>query len=1128
MKCSRCQAENREGARFCRECAAAFGAVCSNCGTKLEGGSKFCDGCGAPLAAAPAAGPGLSHFASPESYTPKHLAERILTSKAALEGERKQVTVLFADLKGSMELLADRDPEQARKILDPVLEHMMDAVHRYEGTVNQVMGDGIMALFGAPVAHEDHAVRACYAALRMQESVKRYSEGVRRVEGVPIRIRVGLNSGEVVVRAIGSDLHMDYTAVGQTTHLAARMEQLADAGSTLLTAATVALAEGFVEVRSLGPTPVKGLAAPIEVFELTGASAARSRLQASASRGLTKFVGRSAELVQLQDALDLARGGAGQVVAMVGDAGVGKSRLLWEFTHSHRTEGCLVVEAASVSYGKATAYLPVIELLKSYFAIEPRDDGRKTREKLTGKLLSLDRALEASLPGFLSLLDVATGDEQWERLDPSQRRQRTFDGFKRLLLRESQVQPLIVVFEDLHWIDRDTEAILEGFVEGLPTARLLLLVNYRPEYRHGWGSKTYYRQLRIDPLAPASAGELLNGLLGSDAALDPLKRLLVGRTEGNPFFLEEIVRSLVETAALAGERGAYRLVRDVHAVTVPPTAQTVLAARMDRLGPEDKRRLQAAAVIGKDVPLRLLLALADESEDDLRAGVGRLQGAEFLYEARLFPEVEYTFKHALTHEVAYGSVLHDRRRAWHRRILEALHSGHADRLEDQAERLAHHALRAEVWDEAVKYLRLAGMRAVEQASRRHAIELFDQALGALPRLPTNEVSSKLNIDLLIRLRGALFSVGEMQRASQCLQNAETLALSIGDNVSLATIRAWLVHGYWTTAAYAAGLDIAERTPHQLDEVTNSGWSVTRSISLGQIHYSRGDYREAISVLEDIAQRTRSGELRHNKIERTAGLRSVAARCFLTMALAEQGSFARGDEIAAEAQGISEEARSPDTIIHALFGIGYSRGLRGDVRAAGAPLERALAIIEETGLSFYAPWAKSFLGSVYVIAGRASEAIDILAAGVRDAEVGHIGCVYARVLIGLAYAHSLAGELTNARAAGEKGLHEAVEAGERGHEAYARHLFGLILSQENNFEQSARSLGEALGLATELGMRPLVAHCHVGLANVSGRTGNRTESDQHFAVAAALYREMGMRYWLEKAEKKMKMFGRATT
>jgi class 3 adenylate cyclase len=444
----------------------------------------------APTAVAPTALPART----PLAYTPAYLAEKILTSRRALEGERKQVTVLFADLKGSTELIRDLDPEAAQRLLDPALQRMMEAVHRFEGTVNQVLGDGIMALFGAPVAHEDHAVRACYAALAMQAALHHYSEEVRHSHGLEIQARVGLNSGEVVVRAIGNDLHMDYSAVGQTTHLAARMEQLATPGSIRLTAATLRLAEGLVQVHALGQFPVKGLTESMEVFELVGVSAIRQRLQASAARGLTRFVGRQQELGALQQALERARAGHGQVVALVGEPGVGKSRLVYEFVHAHYTPGWLVLESASVSYGKATPYLPVIALLKRYSHIEERDDPRTIRAKVTGQVLTLDETLQDTLPAFLSLLDALPDDSPFLKLDPPQRRQRTLDALKRVVLRESHVQPLLLVFEDLHWIDSETQALLDSLVESLPTARIFLLVNYRPEYQHSWGSQTAYTQ----------------------------------------------------------------------------------------------------------------------------------------------------------------------------------------------------------------------------------------------------------------------------------------------------------------------------------------------------------------------------------------------------------------------------------------------------------------------------------------------------------------------------------------------------------------------------------------------------------------------------------------------------------
>ena len=623
---------------------------------------------------------------------------------SALEGERKQVTVLFADLKGSTELIRDLDPEAAQTLLDPALQHMMDAVHRFEGTVNQVLGDGIMALFGAPVAHEDHAVRACYAGLAMQAAMRRDAEEVRRSHGLEMQMRVGLNSGEVVVRAIGNDLHMDYSAVGQTTHLAARMEQLATPGSIRLTAATLRLVEGLVQVNALGRFPVRGLPEPVEVFELVGASAVRRRLQATAARGLTRFVGRETELKVLHQALEETGAGHGQIVAVVGEAGVGKSRLVYEFVHSHHTPGWSVLESASVSYGKATPYVPVLDLLKRYSHIEDHDDTRTIRAKLTGQILTLDVALQDAIPALLSLLDALPDDSPFRQLDPAQRRQHTLTALKRVLLRESQVQPLLLVCEDLHWIDTETQALLDSLVESLPTARLLLLVNYRPEYQHPWGSKTYYTQLRLDPLPPANTEELLQALLGGDADLTRLKQLLIERTEGNPFFLEESVRTLIEMGVLVGERGVYRLAQPLDSLQVPATVQAVLAARIDRLPPEEKRLLQTAAVVGTEVPFALLRAIADLPEDALHRGLAHLQAAEFLYETRLFPEPEYTFKHALTHEVAYGSLLLERRRGLHARLVEALEALAPERVAEQVERLAHHALRGEVWDKAVHLL----------------------------------------------------------------------------------------------------------------------------------------------------------------------------------------------------------------------------------------------------------------------------------------------------------------------------------------------------------------------------------------------------------------------------------------
>ena len=493
----------------------------------------------------------------------------------------------------------------------------------------------------------------------------------------------------------------------------------------------------------------------MEVFELVGASGIRRRLQAAAVRGLTRFVGRDTELAALGQALERAGGGHGQVVAVVGEAGVGKSRLVYECVHAPSTQGWQVLESASVSYGKATPYFPVIDLLKRYVHVEDADDPRTIRAKVTGQVLTLDETLQETIPALLWLLDALPEESPFRALDPPQRRQRLLDALKRVLLRESQVQPLLLVFEDLHWIDTETQALLDRLVDSLPTARILLLVNYRPEYQHGWSNKTSYTQLRLDPLPPASADEVLQALLGDDPSLTPLKPRLIARTEGNPFFLEESVRALVETGVLVGERGAYRLEHALQSLQVPATVQAVLAARIDRLPPEEKRLLQTAAVVGMEVSLPLLQAIAETPEELLQRSLAQLQTAEFLYETRLFPEHEYTFKHALTHEVAYGSLLLERRRVLHARIVEALEALAGDRVAEQVERLAHHALRGEVWAKALVYCRQAGEKAMARSAYREAMGYFEQALSALPHLPETRDTREQAIDLRLALRSAL-------------------------------------------------------------------------------------------------------------------------------------------------------------------------------------------------------------------------------------------------------------------------------------------------------------------------------------------------------------------------------------
>jgi class 3 adenylate cyclase/tetratricopeptide (TPR) repeat protein len=1052
-----------------------------------------------------------------DSSIPPHLAEKILTSRSALEGERKHVTVLFADLKGSLELLADRDPEEARQLLDPVLERMMAAVHRYEGTVNQVMGDGIMALFGAPIAHEDHAVRACYAALAMQEAIRRYSEDVRRGYGLEVQIRVGLNSGEVVVRAIGNDLHMDYSAIGQTTHLAARMEQLAPPGSIRLTADTLRLAEGWVQVTPLGPVPVKGLPDPVEVCELVGAGPSRTRWQAFAARGLTPFVGRQAELAALHQALEQAGAGHGQVVAVIGEPGVGKTRLFHEFTHASRPQGWLLLESSSASYGKATPYLPVIDLLKDYFQLEDRDAGRRMREKLTGKLLTLDPTLGPTLPAFLALLEVAVEDSLWQALDPSQRRQRTLDALKRLLLRESQVQPLLLVFENLHWIDAETQTFLDGLVESLPTAHLLLLVNYRPEYQHGWRNKTYYSQLRLDPLPPVSAEALLHSLLGEDTSLAPLKQRLIERTQGNPFFLEESVRTLVETQVLVGTQGAYCLAQALPSIQVPSTVQAVLAARIDRLPLEEKQLLHTAAVIGNEVPFALLQAIVETPEELLRLGLMHLQAAEFLYETRLFPEIEYTFKHALTQQVAYETLLQERRRALHARIVVALEALAGDRVAEQVERLAHHALRGEVWDKALAYCQQAGEKAIARSAYREAVGYFEQALNALSHLPEQRDTHERAIDLRLALRSALLPSGDSERILVHLREAETLAVALDDRRRLAHVSGFLSVYFRNLGVYDQAIVAAQRALVLATESGDAAIQALANLYLGAAYWAQGDYRRAIDCLRQTVGSLHD-DLRRERLGQV-NLPSVQALAFLAACHAELGLFVEGCALGEEGLQIAETVSHPSSLMWATYGSGLLSLCQGNMPKALSLLERAMSICQDADLLLFVPRMAAALGAAYTLAGRVADAVALLIPAMEQTLSTDMTGFQALCRLPLGEAQMLAGRLEEAHALVEHTLALARAHQERSNEAYALRLLGEIAARHQPPEpnQAETFYCRALALAEELGMRPLMAHCRLGLGKLYATIGRRAEAGAELSVALELYRAMEMTFWLSQAE-----------
>jgi class 3 adenylate cyclase/tetratricopeptide (TPR) repeat protein len=1058
------------------------------CGFAIGADDKFCGGCGQPI------------------------ADKALASRAALEGERKQVTILVADVTGSMELLAGRDPEEARKILDPIVGLMMDAVHRYEGTVNQVMGDGIMALFGAPTAHEDHAVRACYAAVDIQNAARRYAE--RPIAGgrSPL-VRVGLNSGEVVVRAIGSDLHMDYSAIGRTTHLAARMEQVAEPGTILATAHVMRSAGEYVTSRPLGRTPVRGLPEPVEIFEITGTAGTRVRFDSSLARGLSPFVGRDSVVRSLVDALTRAGRGGGELVALVGEPGVGKSRVVWELLHHHVPPEWRILQARSTSFGKATPYLPVIGLLRRSFDLDDHAAAAHIAGAVADGVAALDGALAADVPALLAVMGAAGDDARWRALDPAQQRERIRSAVKRLVVELARRQPLALVFEDLQWIDQDTQDILDVLVDTLPSAHVLMLVDYRPEYRHGWTGRPRYTELRLEPLPADTAASLVDGFLGRRGSVAGVRQSVLARTQGNPLFIEEMVRHFVENGALVGDRGDYECRREPDGLDVPDTVHAVLAARIDRLDADDKRVLQAAAVVGKRIPLPVLEDIGVVTGTVLRDAMARLTRTEFLHEESRFPEIEYAFNHALAHDVAYAGLLHDRRKHLHAAALAAMERLHAGRLSGHAEALAEHAIHGEVWDRAVDHLLEASSQAFVQGALARSLDAAERALELCGRLPEGAPNAARAIDVRLAMYAPLLMRGDLGRIILLIEQAEALARGSGDRLRLGRALSRLASPRWARGEFDAALELAQAAHAIGREIGDVESRLSGTVMMGLIHFSRGEYRAAVDALKTIPD----GPDAEAAKERSSG--SVApfmvAVSWLMLSLSSIGDFdetLRYADLALAA--VADGAPTAQVAVHTCHAVAL--GGRGDFAAARAAIDESRRIAEANAVMGWLPTVYAIWGWLAAETGEPDEGVACIERSLGVQEGIGLKSQLPMAYLRLAEARLAAGQYETAVTDARRARDVAESVGDAG--VRARALGALALATVETGADGAEALyRDVERAARDLDMRPLEAHAHLGLARVFHRAGRTAEVSDHLATALAMYRDMGMTHWVKKAE-----------
>jgi DNA-binding NtrC family response regulator/tetratricopeptide (TPR) repeat protein len=1017
--------------------------------------------------------------------------------------QRRRVTLLRASLAVAP---AEDDLAETSR----ALELLVDKIHTFGGRVEELGQTGLDASFGLePI--EDAPRRAANAAMAILKAAERARE--RRGEILPVRI--GMHTAPYMIGQISGAPQIDQAAKRQAGAILDALVEVAEPDSAVVSGATVPFLERRFALTPAGPP---------------GGPAGRiHRLMGREPDGfgplarMGRFVGRGSEQELLQNRWASALRGRGQLVGVVGEPGVGKSRLVREFINALGDGEALVLEASSIALGNPAPYLPIVELLRGYFQLDVGEEADVIRGKVTDTIRGLDDNLLPALSALLTLLDVPVLDPAWQSLAPVQRRQRTFDGVKRLLLRETRRRPLLLVFEDAHWIDAETQALLDSFVDGLPAAHGLVLLTYRPEYSHSWSGKSFYTQLRVDPLQPETAAELLGDLLGTHASLRPLTSRLIEWTEGNPFFLEESVRALVETGALAGEPGAYRLTMPIANIQVPATVEEVLAVRIDRLSAEQCRLLQSAAVIGKDVPYPILAAIAELSEEAIGENLHQLQAAEFLYETSPAPELEYTFKHALTREVAYASLAQGKR-TLHARILAVMETIYADRLEEHIDRLAHHAFQGHVWDKAVDYLRRAGARASARSANRDAVGYFDQAFAALAHLPSTPDTRELELDLHFEIRNVLQTLGEFGPMLAHLQKAEALARSLADDRKLGWVSAYLTDYFRLTGDQDRAIEAGERGRRIAESLQDFPLQVATNTWLGQALYGRGEYRRAATLF------TRNVEsLVGSRLTERFGApqpRSIHSRTCLVWCLAELGEFREAARRGEEALQIAQPLEHPQSLTTACAGLGYLYLRQGQVAKAIALLERGLEATRAGNIPLWFPRVASTLGLAYARAGRTREGLALLEDAVDQGLAMKMMGAHSLLLVSLGEGYLLAGRVEDAAVVAERALRLAREHVERGHEARALLLMADVALRADPPDpgRAGEHAAAAMALAEELELRPLTAHCHLTRGRVGRLAGQTDSARRHISTAATLFREMDMARWLAEAESELQRTG----
>ena len=1104
MKCQKCGSDNREGVKFCEECGAKLESECPACKAKLPLGKKFCGECGHTLKE-PTETPAID-YSKPQSYTPKFLADKILTNRSALEGESKLVTVLFADVADYTAMSEQLDPEEVHQIMDGCFNILMDEIHRYEGTINQFTGDGVMALFGAPLAHEDHAQRACHAALSIQKAVEAYEERIKNDCGVDFKMRIGLNSGPVIVGSIGDDLRMDYTAMGDTTNLASRLESLAQPGTALLSANTHRMAQDFFEFKPLGPLEVKGKAEAQEAYELIRVTDVATRIEAAAAKGLTTFVGRSREIQVLKEAYEKVKSGNGQVVGIVGEAGVGKSRILLELRNGLPAGEYTYLEGRCLHYGGGMVYLPILDILRSYLAIEEGDREFIIKKKLQGKLLQLNERFKIQLPPFQELLSLKIDDEKYPQLDHGQKKMRIFEGLRDVLVSASQDKPLVMALEDLHWIDKTSEEFLSYLIDWIANSRILIILLYRPEYTHQWGSKSYYSKVGIDQLSAKTSAELVQVILEDGAVGPELKDLILGRASGNPFYVEELTQSLLENGTIQKKDHEYVLARTPSEILVPDSIQGIIAARLDRVEEDLKRIMQVASVIGREFAFRILQTIMG-MRAELKSQLLNLQGLEFISEKRLFPELEYIFKHALTQEVAYSSLLQKRKKEIHEKIGAAIETLYPDRLEEYYELLAHHYSRSDNQDKAFEYLDLANQKVAKLNAMEDAMAYFDDAMKILDSLPETKTNQERRIILLENQVIVFLLLGKFPEYYDLLMRFEPMAIGLEDQSLRGAHYARMGHCEEWFGELDKGIQTEKKALtlcKDAGSLEDAGYACN---ILQWCYYYKADYGQVLSLKKEALQ----------LLEPQFNLRwYVRTLCIVSLTYWQLGCWNKSIEEAKKALEAAEKFGDNSLVSFAAMVLSIPYSQKGEIDQG---IEYGMMAVERAPTPADKAFAEPALAFAFIRDGKFKKPIEILEAMLPvyhamrfiPEEVGY------GVALGEAYL--LAG--THEKA--QQMLKECIELAERYDiKCWTYSAFRILgeVALKTDPAQAAEYFEKSIGISQEVKAENELALTYADYGRYHKQKGDIVQAQEYLIKALKIFERLGTLIEPEKIRKEL--------